>query len=113
MSTSVRPSSVAREAVERLRAFPSTALFSAPTPVEELARLRAALGGHGPRLIVKRDDAIPFGFGGNKVRKLQLVLSQAIAAGADALVTTGGVQSNHARATAAGAAKLGLACTIV
>jgi len=113
MSTSVLPASDVREAVERLRALPATALFRAPTPVEELVRLRAALGGDGPRLVVKRDDAIPFGFGGNKVRKLQLVLSQAIAAGADALVTTGGVQSNHARATAAAAAKLGLACTIV
>jgi L-cysteate sulfo-lyase len=99
-------------ALERLRALPSTTLFPAPTPVEPLTRLRGALGG-GPRLLVKRDDAIPFGFGGNKVRKLQLVVAQAVAAGADTLVTTGGVQSNHARATAAAAAKLGLGCTIV
>jgi 1-aminocyclopropane-1-carboxylate deaminase/D-cysteine desulfhydrase-like pyridoxal-dependent ACC family enzyme len=64
-------------------------------------------------LLVKRDDAIPFGFGGNKVRKLQLVAAQALAAGADTLVTCGGVQSNHARATAATAARLGLACVII
>jgi len=101
-----------RAALDRLRALPSTPLFTSPTPVEQLSRLRDALGG-GPRLIVKRDDAIPFGFGGNKVRKLQLVVAQAVAAGADVLVTTGGVQSNHARATAAAAAKLGLGCTIV
>jgi 1-aminocyclopropane-1-carboxylate deaminase/D-cysteine desulfhydrase-like pyridoxal-dependent ACC family enzyme len=69
-------------------------------------RLRALLGG-GPRLLVKRDDAIPFGFGGNKVRKLEFVLPEALAANADTLVTLGGVQSNHARATAAAAAKLG------
>ena len=62
---------------------------------------------------MKRDDAIPFGFGGNKVRKLQLVAADALAAGADTLVTLGGVQSNHARATAAVAAKLGLRCLIL
>lgn len=87
-------------------------LLSGPTPVEPLSRLRAALGG-GPRLIVKRDDAIPFGFGGNKVRKLEFVVADALAAGADVLVTVGGVQSNHARATAAAAAKLGLGCVLV
>lgn len=66
-----------------------------------------------PRLLVKRDDAIPFGFEGNKVRKLALVAGQARAAGADTLITCGGVQSNHARATAAAAAKLGMRCVIV
>jgi 1-aminocyclopropane-1-carboxylate deaminase/D-cysteine desulfhydrase-like pyridoxal-dependent ACC family enzyme len=87
-------------------------LLTGPTPVQEMARLRAALGG-GPRLLVKRDDAIPFGFGGNKVRKLEFVLADALAAGADVVVTVGGVQSNHARATAAAAAKLGLGCVLV
>jgi 1-aminocyclopropane-1-carboxylate deaminase/D-cysteine desulfhydrase-like pyridoxal-dependent ACC family enzyme len=96
-----------------LRSLPSVALGAAgPTPVEELARLRAALGG-GPRLLVKRDDAIPFAFGGNKVRKMRLVAAQARDAGADTLITTGGVQSNHARVTAAAAAKLGLKCILV
>jgi 1-aminocyclopropane-1-carboxylate deaminase/D-cysteine desulfhydrase-like pyridoxal-dependent ACC family enzyme len=84
-----------------------------PTPVEEMARLRSTLGGGAPRLLVKRDDAIPFGFGGNKVRKLEFVVAQATAAGADTLVTLGGIQSNHARATAAAAAKLGLRCLII
>jgi 1-aminocyclopropane-1-carboxylate deaminase/D-cysteine desulfhydrase-like pyridoxal-dependent ACC family enzyme len=102
----------ASAALAALDALPSVALFAAPTPVEEMPRLRAALGS-GPRLLVKRDDAIPFGFGGNKIRKLQLVLAEARAQGADAVVTCGGVQSNHARATAAAATRLGMRCTIV
>lgn len=65
------------------------------------------------QLLAKRDDAISFGFGGNKVRKLTLVAAQAVADGADTLITCGGVQSNHCRATAAAAAKLGLGCRIV
>jgi 1-aminocyclopropane-1-carboxylate deaminase/D-cysteine desulfhydrase-like pyridoxal-dependent ACC family enzyme len=95
-----------------LRSLPSVPLGPGPTPVEELPRLRAALGG-GPRLLVKRDDAIPFAFGGNKVRKMRLVAAQATDAGADTLITTGGVQSNHARVTAATAARLGLKCILV
>jgi 1-aminocyclopropane-1-carboxylate deaminase/D-cysteine desulfhydrase-like pyridoxal-dependent ACC family enzyme len=87
-------------------------LWNPPSPVEELPRLRAALGG-GPAILVKRDDAIPFGFGGNKVRKLQLVAAKAQADGADTLITCGGLQSNHARATAAVAARLGMRCVLV
>ena len=87
-------------------------LLSGPTPVEEMSRFRAALGG-GPRLLVKRDDAIPFGFGGNKIRKLEYALAEAVSGGADTVVTLGGVQSNHARATAAAAAKLGLRCVLI
>jgi 1-aminocyclopropane-1-carboxylate deaminase/D-cysteine desulfhydrase-like pyridoxal-dependent ACC family enzyme len=98
--------------LERARNIPTVALAALPSPVEELVRLRAALGG-GPRLFAKRDDAIPFGFGGNKVRKLAIVAAQAVADGADALITIGGIQSNHARATAATAAKLGLECYLV
>ncbi len=100
------------EALDKLNSIASLPLVRAATPLEEMVRLRSALGA-GPRLLVKRDDAIPFGFGGNKVRKLQLVAAQALAAGADTLVTCGGVQSNHARATAATAARLGLGCVIV
>ncbi|HTE44498.1 MAG TPA: D-cysteine desulfhydrase family protein [Gemmatimonadaceae bacterium] len=92
--------------------LPRFPLLSGPTPIEEMTRLREALGG-GPRLLVKRDDAIPFGFGGNKVRKLEFALGEAIAAGADTIVTLGGVQSNHARATAAAAAKAGLRCMLI
>jgi 1-aminocyclopropane-1-carboxylate deaminase/D-cysteine desulfhydrase-like pyridoxal-dependent ACC family enzyme len=91
---------------------PREELLSGPTPIQEMWRLRALLGG-GPRLLVKRDDAIPFGFGGNKVRKLEFVLAEALAANADTLVTVGGLQSNHARATAAAAAKLGLRCVLI
>lgn len=77
-----------------------------------MPRLRDALGA-GPTLLVKRDDVIPFGFGGNKVRKLALVAADAQAHGADTLITCGGVQSNHARATAAMAARLGMHCVLV
>ena len=101
-----------RATLERLHAIPRLPLPWYPPPVEDLARLRAALGG-GPELFVKRDDAIPLGFGGNKIRKLQVVGAQALAAGADTLITTGGVQSNHARATASVAARLGLRCVLV
>ena len=77
-----------------------------------MPRLRAALGG-GPRLLVKRDDTIGFAFGGNKVRKMRLVAADALARQADTLITCGGVQSNHARVTAAAAARLGLRCVLV
>src|SRR5947209_9211189 len=90
----------------------SIALAPLPTPVEPLARLAAVIGG-GPRLLVKRDDALAFGFGGNKVRKLSFVAARAQAEGADTLITAGGVQSNHARATAAAAAKLGMRAVLV
>jgi len=102
----------ARAAIERLRAHPALSLVTTPTPLHEMARLRAALGG-GPRLLIKRDDTIPFGFGGNKVRKLAFVVAHAVADGADALVTTGGIQSNHARVTAAVAATLGMRCVLI
>src|SRR5947209_20120327 len=96
----------------KLSSIASLPLVGAPTPVEPLPRLSALLGG-GPRLFVKRDDAIPFAFGGNKVRKLAFVAADARANGADTLITAGGVQSNHARVTAAAAAKLGLRAVLV
>ena len=95
-----------------LASLPFIPFAPGSTPVEELTRLRAALGG-GPRLLVKRDDAIGFAFGGNKVRKMRFVVADAIAQGADTLITSGSVQSNHARVTAAAAAKLGLHCILV
>jgi L-cysteate sulfo-lyase len=96
----------------RLSRFPSLPFVGSPTLVEPLERLSAHLGA-GPRLLVKRDDAIPFAFGGNKVRKLAFVAADAKARGAATLITAGGVQSNHARATAAAAAKLGMAALLV
>jgi D-cysteine desulfhydrase family pyridoxal phosphate-dependent enzyme len=95
-----------------LAARPTVALAPAPTPVEEMPRLASALG-FGGRLLVKRDDTIGFAFGGNKVRKLRYVAAEALRQRADALVTAGGVQSNHARVTAAVAAKLGLRCVLI
>ncbi len=102
----------ASAALRRAHEFPSLSLAELPSPVEELKRLRSVLRS-GPRILAKRDDAISFGFGGNKVRKLAIVAGQAVADGADALITIGGIQSNHARATAATAAKLGLRCHLV
>ena len=87
-------------------------LVAAPTPVEPMLRLSAMLGG-GPRLFIKRDDAIAFGFGGNKVRKLSFVAARAQADGCDTLITAGAIQSNHARVTAAAAAKLGMRAILV
>ncbi|HEX7123161.1 MAG TPA: pyridoxal-phosphate dependent enzyme [Gemmatimonadaceae bacterium] len=101
-----------RSARDRLDALPMVSLGRLPTPVEELPRLAEAIG-MGARLFVKRDDALPFGFGGNKVRKLMLVAAQARDEGADTLITCGGVQSNHCRATAATAARLGMRCHLV
>ena len=91
--------------------FPRVKLCQAPTPLERLPRLTAALG--GPDIWMKRDDLTGMGLGGNKVRKLEFLAGAALAAGADHLVTQGAVQSNHVRQTAAVAAKLGLACTAV
>jgi L-cysteate sulfo-lyase len=97
--------------------LPIVPLAAFPTPVEELLNLRDMLSAGGtatiPRLLVKRDDAIGFAFGGNKVRKLQLVAADALKHGADTLITSGGVQSNHARVTAAAAAKLGMKSVLV
>ncbi len=93
--------------------LPLVTLAPHATPVDELARLRQALGPRAPRLLMKRDDLLSFGFGGNKVRKMQAVVAEAIASGADTLITCGGVQSNHARVTAAAGAALGLKVVLV
>ncbi len=95
-----------------IRGMPALHLAPLPTPVEPLAKLSAALGG-GPTLLVKRDDTIGFAFGGNKVRKLALLGARAQANGCDTLITAGGIQSNHARVTAATAAKLGMRAVLV
>jgi len=100
------------KAIERFEAIPRLALGHYPTPIEKLAGLRAALGG-GPRLWMKRDDYTGPGCGGSKVRKLEYVLAAAQAEGADAVITCGGVRSNHCRITAMMAAKLGLECVLV
>jgi D-cysteine desulfhydrase family pyridoxal phosphate-dependent enzyme len=100
-------------ALAALMAMPSAALAPEPTPLQPMTRLAAALGPQCPRLFIKRDDLLSFGLGGNKVRKMQAVAAEAIASGADTLITCGGVQSNHARVTAAAGAALGLKVVLV
>lgn len=87
------------------------ALAHLPTPLEKLGRLSKHLG--GPELWIKRDDQTGLGGGGNKVRKLEFLLAEALAHGCDHIVTTGAPQSNHCRQTAAAAARCGLGCSLV
>jgi D-cysteine desulfhydrase family pyridoxal phosphate-dependent enzyme len=96
----------------RLPRFP---LANLPTPLQEASRLRGALGGPAkcPRILIKRDDLTGLAFGGNKVRKLEMLVGDALVRGADTLITTGAVQSNHARATAAAAVVAGLKAILV
>jgi D-cysteine desulfhydrase family pyridoxal phosphate-dependent enzyme len=82
-----------------------------PTPVEELPRLSNALG--GPRILVKRDDQTGLALGGNKTRKLEFLVAEALEQGARTLITGGALQSNHCRQTAAAAARFGLDCILV
>lgn len=82
-----------------------------PTPLHHLERLSKRLG--GPDLYIKRDDQTGLATGGNKARKLEFLLADALAQGCDHLVTTGAVQSNHCRQTAAAAARYGLGCSLV
>ncbi len=98
-----------------LRKLERCRLAHLPTPLEPLARLSKALAGPrgGPKILVKRDDCTGLGLGGNKTRKLEFLMADALAQGADTVITTGGVQSNHVRQTAAAAAHLGLACELV
>ncbi len=84
-----------------------------PSPLERVDRLGAALGMEPGALWVKRDDLTGLGGGGNKARKLEYLCADAVAQGADILVTGGGPQSNHVRMTAAAANRLGLGCAVV
>jgi D-cysteine desulfhydrase family pyridoxal phosphate-dependent enzyme len=93
-----------------LLAKPRFPLGQFPTPLDDAPRLSERLG---CRVLVKRDDATGLALGGNKVRKLEFLIGDAVAAGADVIVTTGGSQSNHARLTAAACRKAGLACRLV
>ena len=106
-----RPKDVAA-AQARLSKYPRAALGHFPTPLEPLPRLSRAWATEGS-LWVKRDDCTGLGMGGNKVRKLEFLLGEAQAQGATRVLTTGALQSNHARQTAAAAARLGLACELV
>ena len=96
-----------------LQKFPRYPLTFGPTPIEKLPRLAAAAGG-SVEIWAKRDDCNSgLAFGGNKLRKLEYIVPDVIASGADTLVSIGGVQSNHTRMVAATAAKLGLKCRLV
>ena len=94
-----------------LSRFPRVRLGHMHTPLERLDRLTEHLG--GPNLYIKRDDCTGLGTGGNKTRKLEFLAADALEHGADMLITQGATQSNHARQTAAAAAKLGLKCEIL
>ncbi|MEQ1755491.1 MAG: D-cysteine desulfhydrase family protein [Micropepsaceae bacterium] len=96
-----------------LAKHPRVKLAHLPTPLERMDRLRAALGPHCPTLYVKRDDCTGLATGGNKTRKLEFLMGEALAQGANAVITFGAVQSNHARQTAAAAARLGLLCDLI
>jgi L-cysteate sulfo-lyase len=94
-----------------LSRFPRVRLAHLPTPLEYLPRLTEALG--GPKIYVKRDDCTGLATGGNKTRKLEFLMAEALERGADTVITQGAVQSNHARQTAAAAARLGLRCELL
>lgn len=102
---------------EPLSHFPRFQLAHLPTPLTEMVRLRAALAERmdapPPRLFIKRDDCTGLAGGGNKTRKLEFLIGDALAKGCDTVVTTGALQSNHARQTAAAAATAGLRCVLV
>src|SRR5881392_3869007 len=94
--------------IEGCARFP---LAQLPTPIEELKTLTRELD--GPELLIKRDDQTGLALGGNKTRKLEFLVGEALAQGADTLVTAGAAQSNHCRQTAAAAAKAGLKCELI
>jgi D-cysteine desulfhydrase/L-cysteate sulfo-lyase len=99
-----------RHYMQLLNGFPRVSLSNTPTPLEKLPRLSAHLGCN---IWVKRDDCTGLAGGGNKTRKLEFLMADALQKGADTVITVGGLQSNHARQTAAAAAKLGLACELI
>src|SRR3954471_10734730 len=100
-------------AMLRLDKFEKYKLTFGPTPIEFLPRMTAALGGK-VQIWAKRDDCNSgLALGGNKLRKLEYIVPDAIASNADTLVSIGGVQSNHTRMVAAVAAKIGMKCVVV
>jgi L-cysteate sulfo-lyase len=94
-----------------LSQFPRVSLAHLPTPLEFLPRLTEHLG--GPDIYVKRDDCTGLATGGNKTRKLEFSMGEALREGADTIITVGAVQSNHVRQTAAATCKLGLSCEVL
>ncbi len=114
MRAARRPANVAETKPEpsmHLARFPRKFVAHLPTPLERLDRLSAHLG--GPEIWIKRDDCTGLSTGGNKTRKLEFLMAEAEEAGADTVMTQGATQSNHARQTAAFAARMGMACHIL
>jgi L-cysteate sulfo-lyase len=95
----------------KLTNFPRVHITHGPTPLEFMPRLTEALG--GPNLYIKRDDCTGLGSGGNKTRKLEFLMADAVHHGADTIITQGATQSNHARQTVAIAVKMGMKCEIL
>ncbi len=94
-----------------MNALPRISLAHLPTPLDDLVHLSKDLG--GPRILMKRDDQTGFAMGGNKVRKLEFLVAEALRDGSDTILTAGAAQSNHCRQTAAAAARAGLACHLI
>jgi D-cysteine desulfhydrase len=94
-----------------LDVLPRYHLAEFPTPIHYLEAFSKAC--NGPAIFIKRDDITSLGMGGNKTRKLEFLIGEALKQGKDTLVTAGGVQSNHCRLTAAAAGKTGLSCHVV
>jgi len=107
---------VAETKLKELVDFPRVSLCHQPTPLEYMPRLTSVLNGpavpegDGPKYYIKRDDCTGLATGGNKTRKLEFLIAEALREGADMVVTQGAVQSNHVRQTAAACCKFGLGC---
>jgi len=99
------------ELLGKISKIPRVNLVDLPTPFQEMPRLSKCL--NGPKLWIKRDDCTGLAFGGNKERKMEFALADALHRRADVVITTGDIQSNHARATTAAAKKLGLKAILV
>lgn len=100
---------------QALASLPRCDLVDGPTPIQRLHRVEAKLGSslNGVELYAKRDDLMSLGGGGSKLRKLEFLLGEAMAAGADTMIATGGRQSNFARLAASAAARMDLSCELV
>lgn len=111
MPAFLSPAPFASQALQRLAAMPRFCLGHMPTPLQPLQRITSYLG--GPRIWIKRDDCTGLATGGNKTRKLEVLLGDALAQGCDTLISQGALQSNHARQVAAAGAAAGLKVHLV
>ena len=111
MNTPFDGAALNQNALMKLSTFPRIRITHGPTPLEFMPRLTEALG--GPNLYIKRDDCTGLSTGGNKTRKLEFLMADAVKHGADTIITQGATQSNHARQTVAIASKMGMQCEIL